>query len=446
MCEARVILDSFKCVFFIAMAVLLGQLLLIPKPLFFMSAVVLVVLPVFFLMPHLYFIGFIIFRPIVDMAIKGGLRDANLSSLVVIPLLGLCFKDILFNEDYIKKIMENSFLKGFNTFFMVFIFIALLSLFNSEDFKTSLADFLRLISLLIASNYAVAYFGTKKEGFQEFTKYVLWSSLFPITVGLYQFVTKTGIHELGLNRIYGTFGHCNVFAEYLFLIIFLGIFTLSRKDQESGDRIMLIGLTGVAALCLYLTYTRTLWIAFAISIVFYLLLKRRLFKKLIYFILIGVAAFFFQSKIHERFNYKTTKQEGRNSWEWRMDLWRDTMKDIRQHPISGHGLGMFEYDNSRTMAHNDFLRLSYETGVPGAVVFYGLFFYVLIYSLKNSLMTKISYEKDKFALAFCLTLGLLVSSMGVNTLRSTVIMFYFIMAITLLAQKRDRYYEDSFDQ
>jgi O-antigen ligase len=292
-------------------------------------------------------------------------------------------------------------------------------------------------------NYAIIYFGSEKKGLKRFAKYVFLSSLIPIGFGLYQSFTNTGMHEQGLNRVYGTFGHSNVFAEYLFLILFMILFMMARPENRYiTKKIMLAGFLILAAFCFYHTFTRTLWIAFAMSCFFYIFMQRHLMKKVIYLIVVCAFILISYSKLQERFQFNTSKHEGRSSWEWRMDVWRDLSKDIKKHPLIGHGLGMFEYDLD-VMAHNDFLRLSYEIGVPGAIVFYGLLFYILIFSFKNSVTTKLVYEKEKFILAFCLTLGLLIASMGVNTLRSTIIMFYFLIVIALLSQKKETY-ENSF--
>jgi O-antigen ligase len=440
------IVNAIKYGLLIAVAFMVGQLLLNPSPVYLTAALVLVSLPIFIIKPHYYFIGFILFRPLIDISIQGRFADSNISSLVVIPLIILCFKDIFFNRAYIEQILANPFLRGFNTYLLFFILIAFFSFFNTEDLKTTLADFARLISLVIATNYAVVFFGTTREGLKQFTKYVIISAILPLIFGIYQFITRSGIHELGMNRLYGTFGHCNVFAEYLFLVIFLSIFAMTKLDRnKTSSRLLFIFLILLCGFCFYHTFTRTLWIAFAVALFFYVLLKKSFLKKFIYLFLIGCVLFGAYAKIHERFAAKHSKQEGRTSWEWRMDLWKQAMKDIKRHPIAGHGLGMFEHD-SRFMAHNDFLRLSYETGIPGAVIFYGVFFYILIFTLVRSLTSKIIYEKDKFALAFSLTLGLLIASMGVNTLRSTVIMFYFLMAIALLAQKKEFVYENTVSQ
>jgi O-antigen ligase len=439
------LINLFKCFVVLFFAFVIGQLLLNLNLTYLAAAILLIVFPIFILRPHLYFIAFILFRPIIDMTIQRGGTDSNLSALTVIPLIALCFKDILFNESYIRKILSSSFLKRFNMFFLIFIIISLVSMVNTNELKTSMADFLRLISLMISVNYAIVYFGQEKEGLKKFTKYVLLSSLIPIGFGLYQFWTNTGMHEQGLNRVYGTFAHSNVFAEYLFLLLFLLMFYISRPENKYfKEKFILLGFLALTAFCFYGTFTRTLWIAFGIACFFYVFMKRRVLQKILYSAVMACLVLVLFSKLEERFDFNTSVHQGRSSWEWRLDTWRDLVVDIKKHPLIGHGLGMFEHDLN-VMAHNDFLRLSYETGLPGAIVFYGFLFYLLFYTFKRSVFTKRIYEKEKFNLAFCLTLGLLIASMGVNTLRSTIIMFYFLIAIALLAQERENY-ENSFSQ
>lgn len=433
-----------KYVIVFAFAIVLGFFMINLKPMYLAAAILLIIFPLFILKPHLYFLGFILFRPILDLTIQSGKADTNLSALTVIPLIILCFKDILFNQRYLHKILTNPFLKRFNTFFLVFIFLAVVSMFNTNDLKTSFADFLRLISLMICVNYAIVYFGQERNGLIRFSKYVFFSALVPIGFGLFQFLSNTGMHEQGLNRVYGTFAHSNVFAEYLFLILFMLLFVLARPENKYlKERFIHIVFFIFAAFCFYHTFTRTLWIAFGVACFFYIFMKKHFLKKLLYLLLAVIFMLISYTKIHERFQFNNSQSEGRTSWEWRVDVWTDLLKEIEKHPLIGHGLGMFEHDQD-VMAHNDFLRLSYETGVAGALVFYGLLFYILYYCFRRSITTNLIYEKDKFSLAFCLTLGLLIASMGVNTLRSTIIMFYFLIAIALLAQQKEKRHESSF--
>src|SRR6185436_6714370 len=106
-------------------------------------------------------------------------------------------------------------------------------------------------------------------------KFVLVSCLIPVGFGLYQFFAGTGIYERGFNRLYGTFAHSNVFAEYLFLVIFLLIFMMARPENRMVLKKVLLGsLLFLVGFCFYHTFTRTLWIAFAVSVVFYAFMKR----------------------------------------------------------------------------------------------------------------------------------------------------------------------------
>jgi O-antigen ligase len=89
------------------------------------------------------------------------------------------------------------------------------------------------------------------------------------------------------------------------------------------------------------------------------------------------------------------------------------------------------------MAHNDFLRLGYEIGIPGAISLLALFLYVLFHCfgrLKNAIFPQ---ERDRLSLCQGLVAGLLTCAMAVNTLRSTVIIFYYLVVMgALLWQRR----------
>jgi O-Antigen ligase len=84
-----------------------------------------------------------------------------------------------------------------------------------------------------------------------------------------------------------------------------------------------------------------------------------------------------------------------NHAEGRLALWRDVGRLIGSHPVTGVGLGCFEFAFTRFQtteltliidhAHNDYLELAAELGIPAAAVFFGLIFAVLARSTRASL-------------------------------------------------------------
>lgn len=400
-------------------------------------ALFIILLPIFITYPHIYFISFILTRPLLDLWAGMGIGGINLASFFTISLILICGLDIFVKKENWDRITTNIFLRWFNKFFISFLFASLFSFVNTDNFLVSLADFLRLISILIAVNYVVIHF-SNSEKVKKLIKFVLFSSIIPLCFGLYQFISKTGIAEKGFNRIYGTFTHCNVFAEYLLLIFFLSLFIASTYRVKKIAKFALFCFLFLILFELYNTFTRTVWIALGISFFIYVLIKNKISKKIGYLLLITFIFLLFFPYIQRRFEDITRKMGYQtSSLEWRIDLWQRSIGDMKEHPFIGNGLGMYEYKIG-VMAHNDFFRIAYEVGFPAACIFLALYFYILFFSSNRiSKLSLNSEEKDKFKISVCLIVGLLISSLAINTLRSTLIIFYYFSSIVVLIQKRN---------
>ena len=84
--------------------------------------------------------------------------------------------------------------------------------------------------------------------------------------------------------------------------------------------------------------------------------------------------------------------------EGRMALWHDAAELIRAHPLTGAGLGCFEFAFTRVQstqltlvidhAHNDYIELAVELGVPAAALLVFLLFFAVVRALRNALRTQ----------------------------------------------------------
>lgn len=78
------------------------------------------------------------------------------------------------------------------------------------------------------------------------------------------------------------------------------------------------------------------------------------------------------------------ERQGPGAAGGRLELWGDTLRLIRERPLAGAGLGAFAaaYTKVQTVdvnarvdyAHNDYLQLAAELGLPAALLFWGLIF------------------------------------------------------------------------
>lgn len=413
-------------------ALLLTFFLLKGNPTFFGAGVFIILFPIFFARPVYYFIFFMIIRPIVDLSLRGNLPGNKLSVILVIPFIFLCIKDIFLNQESRETLRDSPILKKINFILLLLLITYLMSFITSRDRITSLMDLIRYIAIAVSINYTVINFSSSQIKKEQFIKIIFFSSLAPLLFGFKQAITKTGVHEAGFNRIFGTFAHQNVYAEYLVLVIFLAFYMFSRAPKKTWQKKIFGGLLCLYLLSLCLTYTRTLWIAFAISILMYIFLKRGSSKKIVYLVVILSifgAAF---SQIKDRFKDISHSEGNRSSWQWRIELWRDAIKDLQKHPFLGNGLGMFEKEQG-VMAHNDYLRTSYESGIPSAFITLLFFIFLFSYSMFAALKAS-DDEQDRFLIATSLVLTLFIASQAVNTLRNTTIMVYYLSVIAIFIE------------
>jgi O-antigen ligase len=86
--------------------------------------------------------------------------------------------------------------------------------------------------------------------------------------------------------------------------------------------------------------------------------------------------------------------------EGRVAEWKSVAELIRQHPWTGVGLGCFEFAFTRVQstqltliadhAHNDYLELAAELGIPGAILFFSLIFFVVARAARTTLRSRLN--------------------------------------------------------
>jgi O-antigen ligase len=144
---------------------------------------------------------------------------------------------------------------------------------------------------------------------------------------------------------------------------------------------------------LFLTYTRSAWIGFMVTILVMGLLR---YRKLLVIAVVGIALAGFAApgaarEAQQRFGDLTTKSEAtaQNSWTWRVNQWSAMLPYGRDRPFTGQGwdsytrltvrrFGHFDkryptvlypaygvYSAEGFSAHNDYVKDFVELGVPG---------------------------------------------------------------------------------
>jgi len=388
------------------------------------------------LYPQKYVILFLIFRPTLDIFTEyrfaGGLNCASVATILFVVFGGL----LLFKRG-LGKIRSSRVLVKLNKIFFVYIAISFASIIHSSNFIISIADIMRLTAIIVSLNYAFVYFSDIK-GQQTLFNSVICSAVIPLLLGLYQY--KFGAGNLlteGFNRIYGTFYHPNIYAFYLAIMFFLGLHMLRREGIKRNIRFFLCLFIMVVAFELYYTFSRGIWISLALMLCFAFLSFKQS-GKMFFIALIIAGLFLTYPKIMERFaDLQKPGTYGVNSMEGRILLWKRTAVAIMRHPVIGNGLGMYE-EKFAIMSHNDYLRITYETGILGILAYLFFQFSIMSNAVWSWIRATYASMRVRYTTIICLIGVVLIASVTDNLARSMVVILYVFSAVGALIGMRDQ--------
>lgn len=385
-------------------------------------------LPLLMDRPHLYFFFFILTRPLYDLASEvrwfAGMNIAGFSTLILAALCGL----LLLQEDARRRIRHSVFLRRFNTLYGIFLLIGVASMAYSPDRSVSIADFLRLVTVGIVFNYCAVFFGEEKR-LRVLLWCVLGSSLIPLACGVYQFFSQSGLSELGFNRIYGIFVHPAVFSQFLIGIFFITLYLVGVYRRDEWQKHFLRSFLAVVCAALVATFSRTSWIALCLGFFIYAFMRTRGSRKAYYLLIAVVVIALLMPVLGERFSdIHSSRPQRLSSWQWRLQQWKSTADTIGEHPFIGHGMGMYER-TFRAMAHNDYLRISYEVGLGGLAVYLSILLFIAVRGLGALLRATDTLLQKRYKISLALVCVIAVISLADNLVRSTVVLLYFFICI-----------------
>lgn len=187
-------------------------------------------------------------------------------------------------------------------------------------------------------------------------------------------------------RMTGTFSNPNFYATYI--VLFLPLIVASGFIFSSAiRRLGIVILSLLMTINLVLSGSRTAWLSLVVTLNIFLFLAlssypKREIKILVLSLYLGVVVITFISLIFllqpsRVFSFFRLSQD--TSLASRLRIWGATLRIIRDHPWTGIGLGTFHRvmplylpespQDWHSHAHNLYLHLGGEMGLPGAVVF-----------------------------------------------------------------------------
>ncbi len=189
-------------------------------------------------------------------------------------------------------------------------------------------------------------------------------------------------------RMYATLFNPNLLGEYLLLVLSVSgtlLVWLNKKKRWSKVwSLMLVSF--ICLLCLILTYSRGSWISLALMVAYWGIM---LDKRLLWFLLaIPGVLFFYHGEVASRLWSLFDRQDTSVALRWA--LWDSTTYMIKENPMFGIGWNAFldvypEYNYfiqegkiQIYHAHNMFLNILAEVGIPGALFYFSSMYGLVI--------------------------------------------------------------------
>jgi len=275
-------------------------------------------------------------------------------------------------------------------FFILSVAIILeLSTFITSKYKLTGAVF-ELYLITGFMSYFLGYFllGTKR-GYLKLIFAALLSSIIPSAFAVYQLLSGDYLYEADstLGRITGTFPHSNTYGSFLFVILTIALaaaFAVKAKTKKketkknSNARTMKWAFIFFIGALLLLTFSRTAWIGFALSVLAIAIMRPKIRIPIVLFGSLGLTILMFFEKFRDRI-FGIFDHYMYDSLYGRYEIWDMAFYAARKKPMMGYGIGSFEEvirevqgkETGNVYPHNDTVRFFLEGG------FVGLFSYVL---------------------------------------------------------------------
>jgi O-antigen ligase len=164
---------------------------------------------------------------------------------------------------------------------------------------------------------------------------------------------------------------------------------------------------------------------------------------LLAFFMLSLSLEFSWSSRVESYVTRRQSKEGLSSFTGRTRIWRHVVRKVPQSPLIGHGYGVSRltmgpisgWDFRPSHCHNEFLEISFNTGLLGLASFLGM----LVYSsrwLRQHKILRCAFSRDTAIHAACVTTMLLLASMFEDRIGSKLSPIQPLFFLYLLALDR----------
>jgi putative inorganic carbon (HCO3(-)) transporter len=279
----------------------------------------------------------------------------------------------------------------FDLLIIILVGLSAASIFASPDRGFSFYNYYHLMGRYILLYYLVVNNVHNLEQLKRLMLAMLISALVVTVYGFYQYLYGGDISalewvdgeqfpELKL-RVFSTLENPNLLAGFLVVMMALGT-GLCLCLNEIKLRLALAGFVAMLGGCLILTYSRGAWLSVVVVIIVCgVLYNRKLLWLLLALPLLALGA---HDAVLERFASILNPTD--TSSTLRLALWESTLAMISDRPLLGIGWGAYwlvypQYDffvqDASTKifhAHNMYLNIAAEIGIPGLLTFLAIWY------------------------------------------------------------------------
>jgi len=251
-------------------------------------------------------------------------------------------------------------------------------------------------------------------------------------------------HPLLRTRVYSVFGNPNILAEYLVMLIPFGL-ALAWSARDGWKRSIFLGITGIMALTLLLTFSRGGWVGLAAALGFLAFLKD--WRYLLLLIPLAFAGFaFLPQVVLERLLTIFSLEDTSNIY--RLVVWQEAMEIIGDYWATGVGLGhqsfmeiypyyMITRIKTPFHVHNTYLQFLVETGIMGFALFIWLLASIMKQGIQGLRQIRDPFLNSVIAAALAATVGVLTQGFGEHILyMPKVITLFWLNAAVIFAALR----------
>lgn len=381
--------------------------------------------------------------------IVGQLGRFDLGNGIILQITDLCVFLLVFvwfiQKAYrYRKGGESTFGYPFIRPFMFFCLVGFVSLIvNSFHFSFQ--------AIIISSLYLVrwAVYGCIFFVVQDMTviqkkniwQFIIASGICVVILGFIQYIFYPNliyIRYLGwddhLYRLFSTLLDPN-FAAVVFSLLLFMISPQFFVEKNKKNKLMTIVLFIVSLLALLLTYSRSGYVMFASgSIATFILLKKRLYLVIVFFLLI-VGIFFIPKNLHSA---------GVELWRTasitaRSESAQQALRIIVDHPILGIGFSTYRYaqleygfthknswlnDHAGAGTDNSWLFVMATTGVVGLLAYLYLWYKITQTAYKVYKKSSDNFQKQIAITLIASFVGLAINALFINSLFFPTVMFW----------------------